>query len=81
LSAVCPVQVIEGEDYYFSLDEGRKLYPSDTTYVHEYTLIDSQRAFIYFRELEEKVPCYEYDAQIQHIENILTEDFYSMPAE
>ena len=81
LFAVGTVKVIEGKDYYFSLDEGSKLYPSDTTYVHDYAVIDGQRAFIYFRELEEKLPGYEYNAQIKHIENILTKDIYSMPAE
>lgn len=63
LFAVGTVKVIEGKDYYFSLDEGSKLYPSDTTYVHDYAVIDGQRAFIYFRELEEKLPGYEYNAQ------------------
>ena len=72
LFAVGTVKVIEGKDYYFSLDEGSKLYPSDTTYVHDYAVTDGQRAFIYFRELEEKLPGYEYNAQIKHIENILT---------
>ena len=81
LFAVGTVKVIEGKDYYFSLDEGSKLYPSDTTYVHNYAVIDGQRTFIYFHELEEKLPGYEYNAQIKHIENILTKDIYSMPAE
>ena len=43
LFAVGTVKVIEGKDYYFSLDEGSKLYPSDTTYVHNYAVIDGQR--------------------------------------
>ena len=68
LFAVGTVKVIEGKDYYFSLDEGSKLYPSDTTYVHDYAVTDGQRAFIHFRELEEKLPGYEYNAQIKHIE-------------
>ncbi|WP_290392498.1 NigD-like N-terminal domain-containing protein, partial [uncultured Bacteroides sp.] len=50
LFAVGTVKVIEGKDYYFSLDEGSKLYPSDTTYVHNYAVIDGQRTFIYFHE-------------------------------
>lgn len=67
LFAVGTVKVIEGKDYYFSLDEGSKLYPSDTTYVHDYAVTDGQRAFIYFRELEEKLPGYEYNAQIKPV--------------
>lgn len=43
LFAVGTVKVIEGKDYYFSLDEGSKLYPSDTTYVHDYAVIDATR--------------------------------------
>ena len=46
LFAVGTVKVIEGKDYYFSLDEGSKLYPSDTTYVHDYAVIDGQRAVL-----------------------------------
>lgn len=81
LFAVGTVKVIEGKDYYFSLDEGSKLYPSDTTNIHNYAIVDGQRAFVYFRELNEKLTGYEYNAQIEHIENILTKDIYSMPAE
>ena len=43
--AIGTVKVIEGKDYYFSLDEGSKLYPSDTTYIHDYAIVDGQRAF------------------------------------
>lgn len=81
LFAVGTVKVIEGKDYYFALDEGSKLYPSDTTAIRNYAIVDGQRAFVYFRELEEELTGYEYNAQIKHIENILTKDIYSMPAE
>lgn len=81
LFAIGTVEVIEGKDYYFALDEGSKLYPSDTSYVHNYAVVDGQRAFIYFSKLDEKLQGYEYNAQINHIENILTKDIYFMPAE
>lgn len=81
LFAIGTVEVIEGKDYYFALDEGSKLYPSDTSYVHNYAVVDGQRAFIYFSKLDEKLPGYDYNAQINHIENILTKDIYFMPAE
>ena len=45
LFAVGTVKVIEGKDYYFSLDEGSKLYPSDTTYVHDYAVIRRPEGF------------------------------------
>lgn len=81
LFAIGTVEVIEGKDYYFALDEGSKLYPSDTSYVHNYAVVDGQRAFIYFSKLDEELPGYDYNAQINHIENILTKDIYFMPAE
>lgn len=81
LFAIGTVKVIEGRDYYFALDEGSKLYPGDTTYVRNYALVDGQRAFVYFSELKEPVTGYDYNAQIKHIENILTKDIYFMPAE
>lgn len=81
LFAVGTLNVIEGKDYYFELDEGSKLYPTDTTLVRNYAVVDGQRAFVYFTKLEEPLTGYEYNAQINHIENILTKDIYSMPAE
>lgn len=81
LFTVGTVKVIEGKDYYFALDEGSKLYPSDTTLLRNYAVIDGQRAFVYFDKLEMPLEGYEYNAQIKHIENILTKDIYSMPAE
>lgn len=81
LFAVGTVKVIEGKEYYFALDEGSKLYPSDTTAIHNYAVVDGQRAFVYFRKLEEELAGYEYNAQVKHIENILTKEIYFMPAE
>lgn len=75
------LRIINGNDYYFALDEGTKMYPGDTTSINNYKLTDGQRTFIYFYPLEEKVDGYDYNAQINHIENILTKDIYSMPAE
>lgn len=75
------IRIIEGKDYYFSLDDGSKMYPSDTAYINNYALTEGQRAFIYFNLLDEKMDGYDYNAQINHIENILTKDIYSMPEE
>lgn len=75
------VRIIEGKDYYFALDEGTKMYPGDTTFVNNYALTEGQRTFIYFDLLDEKVNGYEYNAKINHVENILTKDIYFMPAE
>ena len=75
------VRIIDGKDYYFYLDDNSKMYPGDTASINNYPLVEGQRAFIYFNLLDEKIDGYNYNAQINHIENILTKDIYSMPAE
>ena len=81
LFAVGTVRVIEGQDYYFELDEGSLLYPTDTTSIHGYDVVDGQRAFVYFNPLAEELSGYDYNAKLEHIENILTKNIYSMPAD
>ena len=75
------VRIIDGKDYYFALDEGTRMFPGDTAQVNNYTLVEGQRAFVYFNLLDEKVDGYDYNAKINHVENILTKDIYFMPAE
>ncbi|WP_276867276.1 NigD-like protein [Bacteroides heparinolyticus] len=80
LLAIGTVKVIEGKEYYFALDEGSKLYPGDTTYIHNYVIVDGQRAFVNFSKLSETIKGYHYNGKIHRIENILTKDIYFMPA-
>lgn len=75
------VQTLDEDDYYFLLDEGSKLYPTDRSEVRNYEAKDGQRAFVYFDELPEELPGYEYNAKVRYIEDILTKDIYHMPAE
>lgn len=79
--AIGTLKVIDGQEYYFALDEGTKMYPGDTTNIHNYTVHPEQRAFIYFDLLDEKVSGYDYNAIIYRIEDILTKDIYFMPAD
>ena len=81
LLAIGTVRIIDGKDYYFALDEGTKMFPGDTAQVDNYTLVEGQRAFVYFNLLDEEVTGYDYNAKINHVENILTKDIYFMPAE
>jgi len=74
------LKIIQGKDYYFNLDDGNKMYPGDTTYVHNYPLVDGQRTFIHYRPLDEKISGYEYNAQIFEIENILTKEIIPLTA-
>ena len=75
------IQVIEGNDYFFQLDPGSKMYPGDTTRIHNYPLKHGQRAFINFDLLDEKIPGYDYNAVIYQIENILTKDIIRIPSD
>ena len=34
LFTIGTIKVIEDKEYYFNLDDGEKMYPSDTTYIH-----------------------------------------------
>lgn len=78
LFAIGTIRVIEKQNYYFELDEGSLLYPGDTVAIHNYPIKDNQRAFVYFSLLDKKLPTYDYNAKIEHIEDILTKDiFYS----
>lgn len=79
LFSIGTVRVIEGQDYYMELDDGSNLYPADTTAIHNYAVKDKQRAFVYFSLLEGELPGYDYNAKLEHIENILTKDIYRMP--
>ena len=72
------VQTLDEGDYYFLLDEGSKLYPSDRSEVRNYEAKDGQRAFVYFDELPEELPGYEYNAKVRFIQDILTKDIYRM---
>lgn len=81
LLTIGTVKVVEGNEYYFALDEGSTMYPGDTTAIAGYDVVDGQRAFIYFQMLDEEVQGYDYNARIDHVENILTKDIYRMPPE
>lgn len=67
LLAIGTVRIIDGKDYYFALDEGTKMFPGDTAQVDNYTLVEGQRAFVYFNLLDEEVTGYDYNAKINHI--------------
>ena len=81
LLAIGTVHIIEGHDYYFELDDGSLLYPSDISLVADYEPREGQRAFISFAGLPQSKEGYDYNAVLMHVEDILTKDIYCMPAE
>lgn len=68
----------DSKDFYFTLDNGKKMFPSDARELTNYELNDGQRAFIIFNQLDEKHPGYDYNVQVKRIENILTKDIVTM---
>lgn len=66
------INVIEGNDYYFSMDDGKTIYPGDTTNIRGYKVKDGQRAHVWMDLLDEKVSGYDYNARIMYIRDILT---------
>ncbi len=81
LFTIGTLEIIDGKDYFFNLDDGDKMYPSDTTYIHNYELANGQRVFIHFLPLEEDKPGYEYNVKLIQLENILTKDIISLTEE
>jgi len=78
--AISTVKVIEGRNFYFAIDGGEKMLPGDTTNIRNYKPKDGQRAFVYFNLLDEKVQGYDYNAKIEHVENILTKGIIPLTA-
>ena len=58
------IEVIGEKEYFFNLDDGDKMYPSDTTYIHNYTVENNPRVFIHFLPLEEDIPGYDYNVKL-----------------
>ena len=81
LLAIGTLEIIEGREYFFNLDDGDKMYPSDTTYIHNYTVENNQRVFIHFLPLEEDIPGYDYNVKLIQLENILTKDIIPLTEE
>lgn len=75
------VPVEGGKEYYFNLDDGSKMYPGDTRYLTPFELIDGQRAFILFKELDEKIAGYDYNVEVKKVEPILTKDIINLTTE
>ncbi|MFV0545876.1 MAG: NigD-like protein [Bacteroides sp.] len=71
----------ESKDYYFLLDNGKKMFPSITDWVKGYEAKEGQRAFVLFRDLEQTTEGYDYSIEVKRIENILTKDIIDLTAE
>lgn len=68
------IEVIEGNDYYFLLDNGETIFPGDTTSLYKYQVEGGKRVIVYFYKINEDVSGYTYNGKILHVEDILTKD-------
>lgn len=80
---ISTVKVLDetNKDYYFLLDNGKKMFPGITKWVGGYEPKDGQRAFVLFQELEDKAAGYDYNIEVKRIENVLTKDVVDLTAE
>ncbi|MDR0657407.1 MAG: NigD-like protein [Mediterranea sp.] len=76
--AMATFRTTEGHDNYFTLDDGEKMYPQQTTFGK---LEDGQRVYIYFDILDENVNGYKYNIKVRGIEKILTKELFVMNEE
>ncbi|NDV59605.1 NigD-like protein [Bacteroides sp. 519] len=74
--SIATIHSIENDDkYYFLLDGGQKLYPSDISRISStYKWEVGQRAIIFFNLFEEEITGYDYNAELIFISNVLTKD-------
>lgn len=68
----------KGTEFYFGLDDGKKMYPGDIKSIGDYKPIDGQRAFVIFNSFEEKVAGYDYNIQVRKIVDILTKEIVTL---
>ena len=68
----------DSKEFYFTLDDGKKMYPSNSQGWNNEDWVEGQRAFVIFNELEEPVNGYDLNIQVKGINPILTKDIVTM---
>ena len=68
----------DSKDFYFTLDNGKKMYPNNGQEWNSAEFAEGQRAFVIFNELETPVNGYDYNVQVKQINEILTKDIVEM---
>ena len=59
----------DSKDFYFTLDDGKTMFPSNGNGWISDKNKDGQRAFVIFKELEEPVKGYDYNIQVREIKD------------
>ncbi len=68
----------DSNDFYFTLDNGQTMFPSNSNGWLGDDSQDGQRAFVIFNELDEPVSGYDYHIQIRDIKEILTKEMVTL---
>lgn len=68
----------DSKDFYFTLDDGATMFPSNQQEWNNKKFESGQRAFVIFNELEQPVNGYDHNIQVRQIREILTKDIITM---
>ena len=68
----------DSKEFYFTLDNGKTMFPSNSQAWGGEKFENGQRAFVIFNELEQPVNGYDYNVQVKQINEILTKDIVEM---
>ncbi len=75
------IRVIEGKNYYLQFDNGKNVYPADTTAIHNYKVVNGQRVLVYYDYLDGTTTGYDYTIRVTGYVNILTKDIIPLTTE
>ena len=79
LLAIGTINTIQdNKDLYFTLDDGKTMFPSNPQEMGAKEYEDGQRAFIIFNKLDEPVNGYDYNIQVKRIQEILTKEIITI---
>jgi hypothetical protein len=76
--AIATFRTTESNDHYFTLNDGEKMHPQQTSFGK---LENGQRVYVYFDILDEKIDGYKYNIDVKGIEKILTKELFVMNEE
>lgn len=68
----------DSKEFYFTLDDGKTMFPSNGQAWNNQDLENGQRAFVIFNKLEEPASGYDYNIEVKNINKILTKDIITM---
>lgn len=71
----------DSKEFYFTLDNGKKMHPDNIQGWSGKDYKEGQRAFVIFNELEQPVEGYDYNILVRQIREVLTKDIVTMGGE